>query len=156
MFRFKSRPSKQGSGPQARVSIGWSYPAGPRLMLAFVIFLSALAIRLTISLQGFDSASALFRAPDLVIDPNTAPAGVLEALPHLGPGLVARLIAEREVRPFRSAADLRRRVRGLGPATLAGLAPHLRFETTAETSAGPVESAPGQPRLAQVPNPPVR
>jgi competence protein ComEA len=67
--------------------------------------------------------------PDLVLDPNTAPRQVLMALPHAGPTLVGRLVDAREARPFASVEDARQRVIGLGPSTLAKLAPHLRFQT---------------------------
>jgi competence protein ComEA len=69
------------------------------------------------------------RLPELVLDPNTAPKQVLMALPHAGPTLVGRLVKAREARPFASVEDARGRVIGLGPSTLAKLAPHLRFET---------------------------
>ncbi len=65
--------------------------------------------------------------PVLVVDPNEASAGVLEALPKLGPAMVARIVAERRRRPFRSMDDFDARVRGIGPATVAALRPHLRF-----------------------------
>jgi competence protein ComEA len=66
-------------------------------------------------------------APDLVVDPNTAPAEVLSALPKVGPVLLRHLIAARQERPFESLDDMDRRVRGIGPATLAALRPHLRI-----------------------------
>ena len=65
--------------------------------------------------------------PVLIVDPNTAPPGVLLALPRLGPALVGRIVEARRREPFRSAADLDARVRGIGPATIQGLRPHLRF-----------------------------
>lgn len=61
----------------------------------------------------------------LQVDPNTAPAAVLEALPRIGPVIAARII---EARPFADLDDLDRRVRGIGPATREGLRPHLRFD----------------------------
>lgn len=67
--------------------------------------------------------------PTLVLDPNTAPAVVMMALPRLGPALVGRIVAERGVAPFRSIDDLDRRVKGIGPATAASLRPHLRFDS---------------------------
>jgi competence protein ComEA len=63
----------------------------------------------------------------LVVDPNSAPPEVLGALPHVGGALVKKIVEQREIGPFQSLGDLRRRVRGLGPATLARLAPHLRI-----------------------------
>lgn len=66
--------------------------------------------------------------PPLVVDPNTAPAPVLMALPRLGPSLVGRIIAARTQAPFHSLDDLEARVRGLGPATIKALRPHLRID----------------------------
>ena len=68
-------------------------------------------------------------ASTLVVDPNAAPPGVLLALPRLGPALVGRIVEARRRGRFRSAADLDARVRGIGPATIQGLRPHLRFGT---------------------------
>jgi competence protein ComEA len=65
--------------------------------------------------------------PTLRVDPNTAPAGVLLALPGLSRTRVAALMAARRAGPFRSADDLERRVRGIGPASIAVLRPNLRF-----------------------------
>jgi DNA uptake protein ComE-like DNA-binding protein len=64
----------------------------------------------------------------LVVDPNSAPRGVLVALPRLGPVLVDRIITEREIRPFASLDDFDRRVKGIGPVTAASLAPYFKFE----------------------------
>jgi competence protein ComEA len=67
-------------------------------------------------------------APELVVDPNTAPPEVLMALPRLGPVLAGRIVAARREAPFSSLDDLDARVRGIGPATLAALKPYLRIE----------------------------
>ncbi len=64
----------------------------------------------------------------LQADPNTAPADVLLALPGLGPSRVSAIISARETAPFRSADDLDRRVKGIGPTTMSGLVPYLRFD----------------------------
>ena len=69
-------------------------------------------------------------ARPLVVDPNTAPRGVLGALPKMGPAMVGRIVAARDEAPFRSLDDLDARVRGIGPATIAALRPHLRIEPT--------------------------
>ena len=63
----------------------------------------------------------------LRVDPNLAPRRVLLALPGLGPARVAAIESARAASPFRSLADLDRRVKGIGPATAASLEPHLRF-----------------------------
>lgn len=56
------------------------------------------------------------------VDLNRATADELKRLPGIGPGLAARIIEARDVKPFASIADLRR-VRGLGTATLERLRP---------------------------------
>jgi len=66
-------------------------------------------------------------APNLVVDINTVPPQVLSALPMVGPRLARAVVAARLERPFDDLADLNRRVKGVGPETLARLAPYLRF-----------------------------
>ena len=63
----------------------------------------------------------------LTINPNTANAGLLEALPRIGPTTAGRIIEEREIRPFRDLDDLDTRVKGVGPATRASIEPFLVF-----------------------------
>jgi competence protein ComEA len=154
MFRSRGEKSKQQRVAHHRVAISWTWPVGTRLVLAALLFLGGISIQATVFLEGSDSATAYTNSPELVVDPNTAPAWVLEELPHLGPGLVSRLIAAREVRPFRSMDDLRRRVRGFGPATLDRLSPHLRIEPArvpaAQTADEIIDLAPGRPRVAQM------
>ncbi len=76
------------------------------------------------------------RAAELMdrVDPNTADAATLAALPVIGPKLAERIIEEREsfLRDhaneiaFAALADLRR-VNGIGDATLKTLEPYLVF-----------------------------
>ncbi len=55
------------------------------------------------------------------IDVNTATATQLQRLHRVGPAISARIIEEREANgPFASLAELQQRVRGVGPATIAG------------------------------------
>jgi competence protein ComEA len=61
-----------------------------------------------------------------VINPNTATESQLLGLPGVGPALCARLVAARSERPFRNLEDLDR-VKGIGPAKLEKLRPHLSF-----------------------------
>ena len=62
------------------------------------------------------------------MDVNAATAEELELLPRIGPVLAGRVVADREANgPFRSVNDLRR-VRGIGPATVEGLAPLATVE----------------------------
>jgi hypothetical protein len=101
------------------------WPVGARCVLAAVALAGALALQ--VASQTAESPSAAAALPELRVDPNTVPGQVLEALPHVGPTLVEHWVAAREDRPFASLDDARRRVRGLGPATLAELAPYLTF-----------------------------
>ncbi|MGE0482240.1 MAG: ComEA family DNA-binding protein [Phycisphaerae bacterium] len=82
--------------------------------------------------------------PRLTIDPNTASAAELMLLPRIGPKLAANIVTFREAaahRPaFRCVEDLDA-VERIGPATVALLRPHLRFDSRA-----PVESADPSPR----------
>ncbi len=59
------------------------------------------------------------------VDVNAAGPDELGLLPRVGPSLAAAIVADRDARgPFRSVADLDR-VRGIGPATLDGMRPHV-------------------------------
>jgi hypothetical protein len=58
------------------------------------------------------------------LDPNAASAASLTVLPGIGPVRAAAIVAERERAAFGSVAELRR-VRGIGPVTLARIAPWL-------------------------------
>lgn len=70
----------------------------------------------------------------LRLDPNHADARALAALPGIGPARAAAIVAERERRPFRDVADLRR-VPGIGPVTLQRIEPWLAVAGTDETGA---------------------
>jgi len=109
---------------------GWDVPV--RRLLAVVALVPAFA--LGAASVGEPSAAV---DPTLSVDVNTAPAGVLSALPRIGPVLAGRIVAGREERPFDSIEDLDARVRGIGPATAAALRPFLRFPE----SDGPGEEA---------------
>lgn len=61
------------------------------------------------------------------IDVDRATARELQRLPGVGPALAARIVADRQsAGAFGDTAGLAR-VRGIGPATLTRLAPHLTF-----------------------------
>jgi competence protein ComEA len=64
----------------------------------------------------------------LRVDPNTAPPGVLLAIPALGPTILPRMLEAREKAPFKSLADIDRRVKGVGPRTIETWAPLMRIE----------------------------
>lgn len=61
----------------------------------------------------------------LALDPNTASAADLEALPGIGPVLAGRIVAYREAHgPFKTIDDLEQ-VSGIGPKKLAQVKPYL-------------------------------
>jgi len=65
--------------------------------------------------------------PGETVDVDRAPAAELVRLPRIGPGLAARIVADREANgPFGSLEGLGR-VSGVGGATLRGLTPHVAF-----------------------------
>jgi competence protein ComEA len=58
------------------------------------------------------------------VDLDRADSAALEALPGIGPALAGRIVAERTARgPFGTVRALDARVRGVGPALAARLAP---------------------------------
>jgi competence protein ComEA len=107
------------------------------VLLAVAILGSAVGLRSAAELTGRGPQRVAARPPVLRVDPSTAPAHVLEALPQIGPTMASRIVAERQVRPFASLDDLRRRVRGLGLATMAKLAPHLALEREPQPAISP-------------------
>ena len=85
---------------------------------------------------SFDSVAVQpeTQAPDVAaarlesgIDPNLAPAEDLELLPGVGPGLAARIVADREAQGRYERAEDLLRVPGVGPRVLERMTPHLRF-----------------------------
>ncbi len=74
--------------------------------------------------SGPPTPPAAARLPEPV-DPNTADADALMALPGIGPAMAGRILEDRAANgPYRTAGDLLR-VKGIGPATLARLRPFL-------------------------------
>ncbi len=62
-----------------------------------------------------------------MIDIDHATAGEIETLPRVGPATARRIVSNRDsLGPFGSLAGLRR-VKGMGPASLARLAPFINF-----------------------------
>jgi competence protein ComEA len=59
------------------------------------------------------------------VDVNRASAEELQRLPGVGPVMAARIVAERQKKPFAAVEDLRR-VSGIGPKTLEKLRPYVR------------------------------
>ena len=102
----------------------WGWTPAARVLLSVVAATAAAGLLFA----GRDAKRpATPPPPALVVDLNTAPPEVLGALPRLGPVLVGRIVSAREEAPFRSLEDLDARVKGIGPATIAALRPHVRI-----------------------------
>jgi competence protein ComEA len=123
----RERENRRGTAQHTPVAETWPFEA--RALLVVVVFTIGIGLMTLCRDSGSSSKNAFMVAPKLVLDPNSAPPQVLEALPTLGPALVRRWVAARSERPISSLADARRRVRGLGPASLAQIAPYLKFES---------------------------
>jgi len=120
----------EGSATKNRLALRdllpWS--VGARALLSVLVLALGLTLRFAGQVGGVAPLSHRRIAPMLVINPNTVPGTVLGALPHVGPALKGRILAERAASPFGSKAELGRRVKGLGPITMARLEPHLRLD----------------------------
>lgn len=131
MFRSASlntHPLESGPPTERRGSVvPWSWPTGARVLLASLAMAVALGLT-TASRDIRTSTEPIAAPPELVLDPNSAPPRALAALPHIGPALASRLVEARTERPFSSLDDLRNRVRGVGPVTLARIAPYLQVD----------------------------
>ena len=67
------------------------------------------------------------KSPTGIVDMDRASAAEIEQLPRIGPATARRLVANRDsLGPFGSLAGLKR-VKGMGPASLARLAPLISF-----------------------------
>ena len=67
------------------------------------------------------------KQPTGIVDMDHASTAEIETLPRIGPATARRIVANRDsLGPFRSLAGLRR-VKGMGPASLAKLAPFISF-----------------------------
>lgn len=72
----------------------------------------------------------------LTVDLDRADAVELDLLPGIGPALAARIVADREANgPFGSPEGLGR-VRGIGPAIVEGIRPHVRAASDADRDDG--------------------
>jgi len=136
----ETRDGEQKPGATRHAAVAETWPLEARTLLAVVAVTMAIGLLTVCRDAGSPSRKAFAAVPNLVLDPNSAPPQVLEALPTLGPTLVGRWVAARAERPFSSLADARRRVRGLGPASIAQLEPHLRFEPGPVARTDPVKN----------------
>lgn len=126
--RMSSRPRRPAVGD------AWPWTLEVRRLLS----LATLGVGLSLLglCRGVPPPDDAGRLPELVVDLNAAPAELFSALPGIGPKLAERIVEARRGRPFASLDDLDRRIRGIGPATMARLSPHLRIEPTIVESPG--------------------
>lgn len=68
------------------------------------------------------------------VDVNTASVAALTTLPGVGPVIAERIVQARARRPFTSAGDLERRVRGVGPRMVTRWGPRLVVSRPPRTS----------------------
>jgi DNA uptake protein ComE-like DNA-binding protein len=120
--------TEPGAARQPAVSETW--PIEARTLLAVIAAATAIALFILNPDSGKSRGKEFAAAPNLVLDGNSAPPQVMQALPTFGPAMVRRWVAARTERPFSSLDDARRRVRGLGPASVPQIAPYLRFESS--------------------------
>ena len=117
----------------------WSWPEGARVLLAILAIVAAIGLALG-RRELTRGAEPVDLATDLKLDPNTATPEALAALPHIGPTLARRIAEAQADGPFRSPEDLRARVRGIGPVTLAQIEPYLRFDAGPQIEPRPLDS----------------
>lgn len=92
--------------------------------------------RVALTLLFLSTAAA--RAQVAPLEVNNATQAQLESLPGIGPQLAERLLQARAKAPLKDWDDLRRRVRGMGPATARKLSDQgLRVEGRALDEARP-------------------
>jgi len=97
---------------------------------------AAVAVASAVALRGPTPAATPPQPARAVrIDPDRADAATLALLPGVGPGLAARIVADRAERgPFEAPEELAR-VRGIGPATLEAMRPYLSFAPSSAPAA---------------------
>jgi competence protein ComEA len=143
-------PLDQASAPAAHAERLCLWPMSVRVLLIVVTMIGAVGLRMASLRLGCEPGGPFRAVPVLLVDPNSAPPEVLGALPHVGGALVKKIVEQREIRPFQSLGDLRHRVRGLGPATLARLAPHLRIGPSGQPNPSQEDH---HPLIAGIPGP---
>lgn len=97
-----------------------------------------LALFLLVASIALSPLPAVAQTP---INVNTATAEQLDALPGIGPARAAAIVEARTRRPFRRLTDLLR-VSGIGRATLARLAPYVRFDDASQGAPASASTAP--------------
>jgi competence protein ComEA len=97
-----------------------TYFRGEILAVAALTLLSCAALSVRAVLRATRHHPPLVPRPAPPFDLNLAREEDLLTLPGVGPALARRILDERDIRgPYRSAADVVRRVHGLGERTVA-------------------------------------
>lgn len=76
----------------------------------------------------------LWRGQDRPVNPNTASKAELQTLSEVGPEIAERII---RARPIKDAADMEKRVKGIGPRTLEKMKKQLDFDGDGKADAAP-------------------
>jgi len=82
------------------------------------------------------------RSATELINPNTASSGSLQRLPGIGPARAAAIVAYRQDHgpvAFQEPADLSA-IRGIGPATVRNVSPHLTFDRHVSAQVAPARA----------------
>ena len=104
-------------------SLQWSIAAG--CLLAMTCVLAWLAVIHPVYV-GYDGPSTpQTPSPDMRLNLNTASAADLQALPHVGPALAARIVEDRQANGLFGSLDDLHRVSGIGDRTIESITPHV-------------------------------
>ncbi len=101
--------------------------------------LGALALALLAAAPGWSAGSG--RAPDVMVNINTASAEELQALPGIGEARAAQIVALRKERGAFRKVDELLEVRGIGPAMLERLRPQVALSGKTRLGAAPATPA---------------
>lgn len=133
----ESEPDQVESGRSPDTALGLS--AADRLVLLVLSTAMLLLIALHLARltwrgeQTVDVERLASRRLEFQLDVNRATWVEWMQLPEIGEALARRIVADRDEKgPFRSVEDVGR-VRGIGPATMSAIRPHLKW-TEANTS----------------------
>ena len=85
-----SAPVQEGDLASQREIMRWTWPVGTRRVLAGAVMAAALGLAVA-SRSVPRSDAGIVKAPALLLDVNTVPPGVLEALPHVGQTLARQV-----------------------------------------------------------------
>ena len=132
-----------GASPMV-LKMFWTPRQRLALSLLILLILSYLLIRYQFTPARISNPQPIQgpRATDLQdkLDPNTATAEDLSALPNLGPAMARRIIEDRNQfqkqhpnQPAYQKLEDLQRIKGIGAATLENLKPYLSFPTTQAT-----------------------